>query len=93
MRIQVNQTVLMLYGVSSEEAREAVSRALDEVSGVKEVRVNMYRAEAVIVHDGRCSPGDLVAAVSAAGFQAQAIQPLLTPAADPLPAKNMRKKP
>lgn len=89
----MKQTVLMLYGVWNEEAREVVSRALNEVSGVKEVQVNMYRAEAVIVHDGRCSPGAFVAAVSAAGFQAQAIQPLLTPAADPLPAQNKRNKP
>jgi copper chaperone CopZ len=71
----MRQTVLMLYGVWGETAREVVSRRLQEVPGVKEVRVGMYRAEAVIVHDDRCTPKDLVAAVIAAGegeFRAQA---------------------
>jgi len=64
---QVSQSVLMLFGVIGEEAREAVVRSLDEVPGVKEVYVNMYRAEAMITHDGRCTASDLAAAVNAAG--------------------------
>lgn len=77
----LNRTVLLLYGVYCEEAREAVSRALEEESGVKEVQVNLYHAEAVIVHDERRAPGDLITAVIAAGFHAHASTPL-TPVAN-----------
>lgn len=68
----------MLFGVFGEEAREAVVRALDGVTGVKEVYVNMYQAEAVVTHDGRCLASDLVDAVNAGGqgkFRAQAAHP------------------
>ena len=55
----------MLFGVFGEEAREAVVRELDEVPGVNEVDVNMYRAEAIVMHDGRCTASGLAAAVNA----------------------------
>jgi len=95
----------MLFGVSSEEAREAVARSLDEVPGVKEVYVNMYRAEAMVMHDGRCTASGLAAAVNAVGvrrrggqgaFTAQAMPSATTapptlPA--PLPVSNPRSQP
>jgi len=102
---QVNQSVLMLFGVFGEEAREAVVRALDEVPGVKEVYVNMYRAEAMVMHDGRCTASGLAAAVNAVGvrrrggqgaFTAQAMPSATTaphtPPA-PLPVSNPRSQP
>jgi len=61
----VNHSVFMLFGVFGEEAREAVVRELDEVPGVNEVDVNMYRAEAIVMHDGRCTASGLAAAVNA----------------------------
>jgi len=101
----VNQSVLVLFGVFDEEAREAVIGALDEVPGVKEVYVNMYRAEAMVMHDGRCTASDLAAAVNAIGvgrrggqgaFTAQAM-PSATTAPHtpptPLPVSNPRSQP
>jgi len=55
----------MLFGVFGEEIRAAVVRELDEVPGVNEVNVNMYRAEAMVMHDGRCTASGLAAAVNA----------------------------
>lgn len=68
---QVEQIVLMLFGVSTEEARGKVVRALNTVPGVKEIQVSTYRAEARILHDGRCTPRVLEEAARGVGFTAQ----------------------
>lgn len=87
----------MLFGVFGEEAREAVVGALYGVSGVKEVYVNMYQAEAVVTHDGRCLASDLVDAVNAGGqgkFCAQAArrESAIPPANAPHP-RDPRNRP
>jgi len=96
---------LVLFGVLSEEAREAVIGALDEVPGVKEVYVNMYRAEAMVMHDGRCTASGLAEAVNAVGvkrsggpgaFTAQAMPSATTAPPTPpgpLPVSNPRSQP
>ncbi len=75
MKNTVEQTVLMLFGVSDEEARGKVMRALHRVAGVKEIEVSIYRAEARILHDGRCTPSALEDAVRVSGFAAQRVGP------------------
>ena len=51
-------------------AREKVADQLERVSGVIQVDVNLYRAQAVIMHSPSCVPSDLVRAVVNAGYLA-----------------------
>lgn len=72
----MKKTVLMLYGVWGEDARQAVTRSLQAVPGVHDVIVNIYRAQATIVHDDGTSQADLIHAVTTAGFLASACDAL-----------------
>ena len=69
------KTVLLLYGVFTEEAVESVTSALEAVTGVEEVRMNTLLGEAVIVHDSSCKAAALVATVNALGFLAEPAHP------------------
>jgi copper chaperone CopZ len=70
MTTEHTRTILLISGMQSSRCRERIVAALEAVSGVKEVELNLYRARAVIVHDLRSIPTDLVGAVERAGYRA-----------------------
>ena len=63
-------TVLLLQGMRDASCREVVATALESVSGVVEVDVNLFRGMATIVHDSGCELTNLLTAVSGAGYVA-----------------------
>lgn len=64
---QLQTTVLRLYGVFGEEARRKVVAALRRVRGVREVRVNLFRSEAGVLHEAGCGQRALVRAIALCG--------------------------
>jgi copper chaperone CopZ len=51
--------------------RVRVSEALEAVSGVRDVCVNLFRAQATVDHESDCDPAALVESVARAGFAAR----------------------
>ena len=64
------QRTLALSGLTCTACSAAVTKALKQVEGVRDVSVNEERTQAVVVVDESVSPGALVAAVERAGFKA-----------------------
>jgi copper chaperone CopZ len=63
-------TVLLIAGMQGHRCREKISAALEAVSGVQNVDVNLYRAQATITHDPSCQRSELFRATLNAGFNA-----------------------
>lgn len=72
MADQLDNTVVHLYGVWGETPRRRVTEALEAVRGVRRVRVDVFRAEAAVVHEHACGTRNLVEAVEACGYRAEA---------------------
>lgn len=70
MRPRTTKTVLLIAGMHNNMCREQIAQALERVHGVCQVEVSFYRAHAVVLHEQRCAPVDLVRAVTAAGYGA-----------------------
>lgn len=70
MQPGIARTVLVIMGMRDNGCRERVAETLEEVAGVQEVDVNLFRARAVVLHLRSCSRGALVGAVECAGYQA-----------------------
>ena len=68
---RVTRTLLLITGMRDNGCREIVSQALEIVTGVREVQVNLYRARAVIVHDRSCAASELIEAIERAGYGAE----------------------
>jgi len=64
------QRTLALSGLTCTACSAAVTKALKQVEGVRDVTVNDDRTQAVVVVDESVSPGALVAVVERAGFKA-----------------------
>lgn len=64
------QRTLALSGLTCTACSAAVTKALKQVEGVRDVTVNDDRTQAVVVVNESVSPGALVAAVEHAGFKA-----------------------
>ncbi len=71
MEKQLSSTVVRLYGVWGEDPRRRVAKALESVRGVRRVRVDVFRAEASVIHENRCDEERLIDAVEACGFGAE----------------------
>ncbi len=64
------RTLLLITGMKDNACRERVAGALERVRGVREVVVNLFRASASIHHEPSCAAGNLVRAVTEAGYGA-----------------------
>ncbi len=64
------QRKLALSGLSCAACSAAVTKALKEVEGVREVSVSEDQRQAVVLVDESVAPGALVSAVTRAGFAA-----------------------
>ncbi len=64
------QRTLALSGLTCAACSAAVTTALKQVEGVRDVTVSEGRTRAVVVVEESVSPGALVAAVERAGFKA-----------------------
>jgi copper chaperone CopZ len=64
---RTTRTTLLIVGMCGYQCREQMIAALERVKGVMEVEVNLWRARAVVVHDGSCTQKDLIDAVTRAG--------------------------
>ncbi len=65
-----NTTVLWIAGMRGTSCREQIATALGAVEGVRTVHVDLWRAQATIVHELSCEPAELVRAVLRAGYGA-----------------------
>ena len=65
------RTRLLIHGMRDNTCRESVVQALQNVPGVQDVHVNLYRAQAVIIHQPSCAAADLIEAVDRLGYAAQ----------------------
>src|SRR5687767_11750808 len=64
------RTRLLILGMRTNKCRESIERALQDVAGVNEVQVNLYRARATVTHLPGCNKELLVEAVQHVGFSA-----------------------
>ncbi len=64
------RTTLSLSGLTCAACSAAVTKALKEVNGVREVTVSPDQRQAVVVADEPVAPDALIAAVARAGFSA-----------------------
>lgn len=71
-----SQTSLLIVGMKCNRCRELVAEALEVVTGVNEVHVDLYRGQAMIGHGPQCVPQDLAAAVERAGYGASCVSVL-----------------
>jgi copper chaperone CopZ len=63
----------MITGMHGNKCREKVTTALESVTGVNDVDVNLYRAQAIVTHATRCAAAELVQAVAACGYAAELV--------------------
>lgn len=68
------RTLVLIAGMRDNGCREVVTQALETVPGVSDVRVNLYRACALIVHDNSCDEMEFISAIENAGFGAMAVR-------------------
>ena len=61
----------MIAGMHGNQCREKVAAALESVAGVKDVDVNLYRAQAVVLHERRCKADELARVIAACGYLAE----------------------
>lgn len=64
-------TVLMITGMRDNACRETIVEAIESITGVKDVDVNLYRSRATIVHEPPCVAAELVRTVERAGYAAE----------------------
>lgn len=69
----ITKTVLLIAGMRGNRCREKIAAALESVAGVKDVAVNLYRAQVTIKHDPLCDSAELIQAVLEAGYGASLI--------------------
>lgn len=60
----------MISGMRDNRSREQVLEALEQVAGLKEAEVNLFRARAIVLHAPPCTVAQLVQAVVQAGYGA-----------------------
>lgn len=65
------KTVILVTGMRDNRAREQITEALEGLDGVVQADVNLFRAQAIVVHRPPCAAADLVRAVVRAGFGAE----------------------
>ncbi len=66
------KTTISITGMHCASCAQAIKRALEESSGVKEANVNLATEKAYITYDSDIiNQGELVAAINEAGYQAQ----------------------
>lgn len=63
-------TKLMVQGMTCSACQSAVSKALKQVNGVREVQVSLADKQALVVADESVKTDSLIAAVSKVGFSA-----------------------
>jgi cation transport ATPase len=71
MSSEVTRTLLLIAGMRDNGCRERVAEALEKVTGVKNVHVNLYRARAEIIHDSQSHTTDFITAVTGEGYGAE----------------------
>lgn len=64
----MTRTVLMIAGMHDHHCREKIEAALEAVAGVKDVCVNLYRAQAVVFHERWCKAEGLARIVTDCGY-------------------------
>jgi copper chaperone CopZ len=69
------RTTLSLSGLTCTECAAAVTKALNQVAGVREVEVSADRQSAVVIADDRVAPEALAGAVRQLGYRAEVVQP------------------
>jgi copper chaperone CopZ len=75
-------TTLRITGMTCNNCRRHVDRALREVAGVAEVDVDLMRHAATVTHDAAVDLGALVSAVESAGYTATVTEPAAAPIRD-----------
>jgi copper chaperone CopZ len=70
----LTKTVILVTGMRDNCVREKITEALEEVDGVVQADVNLFRAQAVVLHRPPCAPVDLVRAVIRVGCRAEVEQ-------------------
>lgn len=65
-----NTTVLWIAGMRAVSCRDHVAAAIGAVEGVRSVHVDLWRAQATIVHESPCGPAQLIRALLRAGYGA-----------------------
>ena len=67
-----SKTTLKIDGMSCEHCVKTVTKALEELDGVKKARVNLKRGEAKVTYDSdKINVDGLIAAVVEAGYEAK----------------------
>jgi Cu+-exporting ATPase len=69
------RTTLALSGLTCAACAAAVTKALEQVEGVREVTVTEDRSRALVVADERVSADALVRAVARLGYGARVVTP------------------
>jgi copper chaperone CopZ len=73
MTHEFTKTVLRIAGMHGNTCREKITAALESVAGVKDVDVNLYRAQAVVIHEPPCKAAELPKTIAACGYAAEPI--------------------
>jgi len=67
-----SKTTLKIDGMSCEHCVKTVTKALEDLDGVKKAKVNLKRGEAKVTYDSdKVSVDELIAAVIEAGYEAK----------------------
>ena len=65
------QTILKIEGMSCEHCVRHVKSALLELDGVTNAEIRLEEGAAAVEHTADLSPGDMIAAVTDAGYTAR----------------------
>ncbi|MCL2677322.1 MAG: copper ion binding protein [Streptococcaceae bacterium] len=64
-----NKTSLKIEGMTCEHCAMKVTKALEEVSGVQSVKVNLKKNQATVKHDENATTALMSEAVNQAGYK------------------------
>ena len=62
--------ILNIEGMTCAHCVKRVTRALEDLKGVKSAKVSLEKKTAVVEHDGSVTAGEMTAAVEDAGYEA-----------------------